>query len=607
MNADTARAEPKIVRVTGAIAMVRPARDASLYELVRVGHSALLGEVIRVDGDEATIQVYEETTGLGVGEPVQLTGTALTVELGPGLLGAILDGVGRPLDQLAARAGDFLRPGTTARTLDSERRWAFEPSVEVGAQVDQGDVIGAVAERPGLVHRVLVPPGVSGTVRRIARGEHTIRDPVGELADGTPLMLTQRWPVRRPRPAARRLRGDRPLWTGQRVLDFLFPVVEGGSVAVPGGFGTGKTVIEQGLAKFADADVVVFIGCGERGNEMADLLDEFPRLVDPKTGRSILDRTTLVVNTSNMPIAAREASVYLGLTIAEYYRDMGYRVAVMADSLSRWAEALREIAARLSEMPGEESYPTYLGARMGKLFERAGRVRALGRPERDGAVTFIGAISPPGGDLSEPVTQASLRVVSALWALDAALAQRRQFPAVDWETSYSLSVDTTAPWFQRRAGQDWLALRSSTLALLQRDAELRDVAALVGASALEDRDRALLEAARMTREVVLGQSAHEPNDASSSLQKTLQLARAASAYHDALCRAVDAGALFGELDLAPARRALIELRSAADADVEARAAAAAAAIGAIAQHREAAPTAAPRSSSPQADAKRDAP
>jgi len=572
----------RIVRVSGALAEARPMAGASLYELVLVGERRLLGEVIRLTGDRGTIQVYEDTTGLGVGEAVELTGRALTVTLGPGLLGQVLDGVGRPLHDIARATGDFVRSGVTAPTLDATRRWTFAATARAGDAVRGGDVLGSVAERPGISHMILVPPGVAGTIADLAAGEYTVTDAIGRLEDGTTLRLAHDWPVRQPRPSAHRLPADRPLVTGQRVFDFLFPVAEGGTVAVPGGFGTGKTVIQQSLAKFAAADVVIYVGCGERGNEMAEVLEEFPRLVDPATGRSIMDRSILVVNTSNMPVAAREASVYLGVTIGEYYRDMGYRVAMMADSLSRWAEALREIGARLQEMPGEEGYPTYLGNRLGKFYERAGRVGALGRPERTGALTLISAISPPGGDFSEPVTQACLRVAGALWALDPALAHQRQFPAVDWETSYSLYSDVTDPWFAERAGAEWPAIRRDTLELMQRERELREIAGLVGPEALQDRDRLLLDVAALVRETVLGQSAYDPNDASSPVAKTYQLAALAHELYRRGLDVLEHGTAFDALDLSPVRRALAALRRAASADVDALAAAAAAAIVALA-------------------------
>lgn len=571
----------RLLRISGALAEAAPLGDVALYELVRVGERGLLGEVIRLAGDQATVQIYEDTAGLRVGEPVVPTGRPLTVHLGPGLLGAVVDGVGRPLARIAEQVGDFIEPGVAAETLDGARRWTFTPAVQPGAEVHGGDVLGTVEEQPGFTHRVLVPPGVAGRVAELAAGTFTIAEAVGKLADGTPLALAHVWPVREPRPSGRRLSSREPFITGQRVFDFLFPVAEGGSVAVPGGFGTGKTVIEQSLAKYGAADVIVYVGCGERGNEMAEVLEQFPRLVDPRTGRSMMERTVLVVNTSNMPVAAREASVYVGITIAEYYRDMGCRVAVMADSLSRWAEALREIGARLQEMPGEEGYPTYLGNRLGKFYERAGRVEALGQPPRTGAVTLISAISPPGGDFSEPVTQASLRVVGALWALDPALAHQRQFPAVDWETSYSLQAEALGAWFAESVGSDWPEIRRDTLELMQRERDLREIAGLVGPEALQDRDRLLLDAAQLVRDTVLGQSAYDPNDAYSPIAKTYRLAGVAHALYRSGLRALEAGTPIERIDLGPARRALAAARRAAGPEFEARANEAAAAVAQI--------------------------
>ncbi|MDX1661802.1 MAG: V-type ATP synthase subunit A [Gemmatimonadota bacterium] len=562
--------EPRIVRVSGALAEARPMRGASLYELVRVGEEKLLAEVIRLDGDVATIQVFEETSGLALGEPVEPTGQTLLAELGPGLLGSTLDGVGRPLVQLAERSGAFLAPGGAGTTLDRSKRWAFEPARGAGEEIGPGDVLGEVEERPGLPHRILVPPEVTGRIASIEAGDYAVDDPFGALEDGTPLTMLQRWPVRRPRPVAERLSGGKPMLTGQRIFDFLFPVAEGGAVAVPGGFGTGKTVIEQSLAKYAAADIVVYIGCGERGNEMAELLTEFPEIEDPRTGRPVMDRTVLVVNTSNMPVVAREASVFLGITMSEYYRDMGYRVALMADSLSRWAEALREIAARLQEMPGEEGYPTYLSDRMGKLFERAGRARALGEPERTGALTFIAAISPPGGDFSEPVTQACLRVAGALWALDPQLANQRQFPAVDWDTSYSLFADRVARWFHAEVADDWGELRRWAMELLQRDRELREISGLVGPEALEDEDRLILETARTIRELILGQSAFDPVDAFSPVEKTHALARLVHAFHEAATDAIEGGAGIGDVDVRSVRRAIDRVRGATSDELQER-------------------------------------
>ncbi len=562
--------EARIIRIAGAIAEARPLGDAALYELVEVGERRLLGEVIRLRGDVATIQVFEETSGLALEEPVRRTGSSLMTRLGPGLLGSILDGVGRPLQGLADQSGDFLAAGMTMPTLDPDARWAFTPSVERGATVRGGDVLGHIEEKPGMTHSVLVPPGSGGRIEEIRGGELTVLETMARLEDGSDLSLSHTWPIRERRPLRKRLPGDRPFITGQRVFDLLFPVVEGGSVAVPGGFGTGKTVIEQSLAKYAKADVMVYIGCGERGNEMADVLHDFSRLTDPVTDRPIMDRTVLIVNTSNMPVAARDASVYLGMTIAEYYRDMGYHVAILADSLSRWAEALREIAARLQEMPGEEGYPTYLANRMSRLYERAGRVENEGEPSRSGAVTFITAISPPGGDFAEPVTQASLRVVGALWALDPRLAHQRQFPAVDWDTSYSLYAESTTSWFSEEGGEDWPDLRTETIRLLQRDRELREIAGLVGVEALEDQDRLVLEGARVAREFLIGQNAFHPHDAFSSVFKTYHLVRLLWDLMGTGEAALEEGVSFDKLDLARVRVAFGAVKTASPETLEQR-------------------------------------
>ncbi len=552
----------RVRRVSGSLVEAGPIPAAALYELVRVGERELLGEIVRTEGDLATLQVYEDTQGLRVGERVVPTGRPLAAVLGPGLLGSVLDGVGRPLGEIAASGDIYVRPGTRAETLAGSKRWSFEAVRRPGDAVRPGDVLGTVEEKPGFVHRVLVPPDVRGVVSEIESTTATVHEPIAVLEDGTRLALAHAWPVRRPRPYAARLAGVRPYVTGQRVFDFLFPVAEGGAVALPGGFGTGKTVVEQSLAKFGDADVVVFVGCGERGNEIAEVLDEFPALEDPRTGRALMERTVLVVNTSNMPVAAREASIYLGMTIGEYYRDMGYRVAVMADSVSRWAEALRELGARLQEMPGEEGYPTYLANRLGRFCERSGRVTAAGSPEREGVLTFIGSVSPPGGDLSEPVTQAALRVAGTMWALDPSLAQKRVFPAVDLELSYTLFVNEISDWMAEHSGQDWLDLRRRALELLQKERELEDIAALIGRDALQDRERFVLDSASLFREVVLQQNAFNPVDATSSLPKTHALARLAMAVSDAGARALESGRGYEELPLAALRAALLRLRHA---------------------------------------------
>jgi V/A-type H+/Na+-transporting ATPase subunit A len=550
-----------IVRVAGSLVEASPLRGA-LYEMALVGERRILGEIIRQRGDTATLQVYEDTMGLAAGEPVEPLNTALSAQLGPGLLGAVLDGIGRPLARVAQDTGDFIAPGLRADSLDGTVKWRFVATRSAGERVATGDVLGSVEERAGVVHRVLVPPGQSGTLSALSSGDFTVNEPIGALQDGTPLYLAHRWPVRLPRPVSERLPTNRPFVTGQRVFDLFFPVAEGGSAVVPGGFGTGKTIIEQSLAKFGDADVVVYVGCGERGNEMADVLSEFPQLIDARTGRPTMDRAVLIVNTSNMPVAAREASIYLGATIAEYFRDQGSRVALMVDSTSRWAEALREMGARLQEMPGEEGYPTYLASRLGQFFERAGRAVVMGAPRREGAVTIIGAISPPGGDFSEPVTQAALRVAGAMWALDASLAHQRHYPAVDWDTSYSLYVDQVTPWFAERGGTDWAPTRAALLALLDKERALRDISSLVGPEALEDHDHLTMNVAAIVRDAVLRQSAYHPRDALCSPTKTYALASAALRLLQSGEAALAAGTPLAELDLAPARRALAALRDA---------------------------------------------
>jgi V/A-type H+-transporting ATPase subunit A len=518
----------RLVRIAGPTVVVEGLASPGLNEVVFVGEEKLLGEVIRIEGNLATVQVYEETAGLALGEPAEASGDPLWVELGPGLLGQIFDGVQRPLPRLAARQGDFLGRGVRLPALDRARRWEFEPTVAPGDAVVAGARIGT-ARSGAEVHPVHAPPSVAGRVDTVRAGEAGVDDPVILLDTGATIALAHRWPVRRPRPFRRRLPPDVPFLTGQRVLDCFFPVAAGGTAMVPGGFGTGKTVLEQSLAKYGAADVVVYVGCGERGNEMAEVLDEFPRLEDPRTGAPLMERTVLVVNTSNMPVAAREASIYTGCTLAEYFRDMGRSVALMIDSTSRWAEALREISARLEEMPGEEGYPTYLASRLARFYERAGRVETL--PGGEGAVTIVGAVSPPGGDLSEPVTQCSLRATGALWALSADLAHRRHYPAVDWAVGYSLDAGRLAPWFEREAGKGFGALREEAMKLLQRERELAEVAELVGTESLQDGERLVLETARLLREGFLRQSANDPADASCPPAKTFELLRLFLEWH----------------------------------------------------------------------------
>jgi V/A-type H+-transporting ATPase subunit A len=530
----------RLASIAGPTVAVRGLGAVGLNEMVLVGEERLLGEVIRIEGDLCTLQVYEDTTGLTLGEPAVATGGPLQAELGPGLLGQIYDGVQRPLPALARASGDFIGRGVTLPALDRARRLTFEPAVRPGEEVRPGSVIGTASGEKGQPEPVLCPPDAAGRVAEVRPGEATVEDPVVLLEGGRTLSLMHRWPVRRPRPVRRRLAPDVPFLTGQRVLDCFFPVAAGGTAIVPGGFGTGKTVLEQSLAKFAAADVIVYVGCGERGNEMAEVLDEFPRLDDPRTGRPLMERTVLVVNTSNMPVAAREASIYTGITLAEYFRDCSLQVALMIDSTSRWAEALREISSRLEEMPGEEGYPTTLATRVSQFYERAGRAVPLsGRGE--GAVTVVGAISPPGGDFSEPVTQASLRASGALWALSADLAHRRHFPAVDWALSFTLDAPRLEAWFQREAGAEWAPLRDEAMRLLQQERELQEIAQLVGLEALQDAERVVIESARLLREGFLRQSAYLPADAASPPGKTLAMLRLFLHFHRRAAEAVRAG------------------------------------------------------------------
>jgi V/A-type H+-transporting ATPase subunit A len=524
-----------ILRVSGPTVVAGSMAGARIHNRVLVGEDRLPGEVIRLEADRATIQVYEETTGLFLGEEVRDVGKPLLAELGPGLLGSVYDGVQRPLLAIRAKSGDFIGRGLAAPPLDRERRWEFRPAAKAGDAVEPGDVLGVVAETPRIDHRVMVPPGRRGTVRDIRAGSYSAVEPVAVLSDGTSVAMSQKWAVRQPRPYRNRLSPVLPFITGQRVFDVLFPLAAGGAAIIPGGFGTGKTVVEQTLARYAEADVIVFVGCGERGNEMTEVLTDFPALPDPFTGRPLMERTVLVVNTSNMPVAAREASVYTGMTIAEYYRDMGYRVALLADSISRWAEALREISSRLEEMPGEEGYPTYLASRLAGFYERGGRVSCLGSGEREGTVTIVSAVSPPGGDFSEPVTQSSQRIAGVFWALDPALAHRRHFPAVDWQRSYSLYTAAVDGWFRENVAADWPALRQELMAVLQREEELREVVQMVGIDALQEQERIALTVSSMLREHFLRQSAYSATDASCPPAKGYLMLKAFLAFH-ALCR-----------------------------------------------------------------------
>jgi V/A-type H+-transporting ATPase subunit A len=551
----------EIIKVSGPAVVARGMAETRMYNRVIVGPQGLQGEVIRLRGEEATIQVYEETTGLSLGDEVLDSGEPLFVELGPGLLGAVFDGIQRSLEVLREAMGDLILRRAVVPPLSRTRRWHFVPQVRPGQVVGPGDVLGAVRETPGIEHRVLLPPRArGGRVAAIAEGEYAVTDTVGRMEGGEPLSLLQRWPVRQPRPIRERLGPEFPFLTGQRIFDQLFPVAAGGTAIVPGGFGTGKTVVEQSLAKFAEADLIVFIGCGERGNEIAEVLSDFPRLIDRRTGRPLMERTILVVNTSNMPVAAREASIYTGITLAEYYRDMGYRVALMADSTSRWAEALREISSRLEEMPGEEGYPTYLAARLATFYERGGRAVCLGEGDRVGSITIVSAISPPGGDFSEPVTQASIRATGALWALEAALAHRRHFPAVEWKRSYSLYVDQLREWYTREVGEDWHALRQDLLALLRREEEIQEIVQLVGIDAIQDEERLMLEMGRLFREEFLRQSAFSEVDAFCPLAKQHAMLRLLFAFYGHCRRLLQQGTPIDDLLTLPLRRELERMK-----------------------------------------------
>jgi V/A-type H+-transporting ATPase subunit A len=523
--------------------------DARMYDVVRVGERGLVGEIIELRGDRASIQVYEETGGMGPGEPVETTGQPLSVELGPGLLRSIYDGIQRPLNLIMERSGEYIARGVEVPGLSRETRWHFVPRAKVGDQVGAGDILGTVKETEIIEHRVMVPPGQSGEVIAIAEGDFTVEDTVCTLrkADGSSFGLTmmQRWPVRLGRPYVEKHGPDIPMVTGQRVIDTFFPIAKGGTACIPGPFGSGKTVVQHQLSKWADAQIIVFVGCGERGNEMTDVLLEFPHLEDPSTGKPLMDRTVLVANTSNMPVAAREASVYSGITIAEYFRDMGYTVALMADSTSRWAEALREMSGRLEEMPGEEGYPAYLSSRAAEFYERSGRVTSLGSDKREGSLTVVGAVSPPGGDLSEPVTQATLRIVKVFWGLDASLADRRHFPAINWLRSYSLYLDQIDSWLRANVGEDWPGMRAESMRILQKEDELQEIVRLVGVDALSRDDRMILETAKSIREDFLQQNAFDGVDTYTSMAKQYRLLKLILEFHRQAQAAIDRG---GNLD-----------------------------------------------------------
>ena len=549
-----------IKKVAGPLVIASGMRDANMYDVVRVSNQRLIGEIIEMHGDEASIQVYEETAGLGPGEPVESTDMPLSVELGPGLISSIYDGIQRPLDEIIkVSGGNSLKRGVEVPSLNEEKLWKFEPVAKVGDKVSAGDVLGTVQETIVVMQKIMVPPNVSGIVKEIKEGEFTIRDTVVvlETEDGDKeLTMVQYWPVRSGRPYQRKLAPSKPLVTGQRVVDTFFPIAKGGVAAVPGPFGSGKTVIQHQLAKWAEADIVVYIGCGERGNEMTDVLNEFPELKDPKTGESLMERTVLIANTSDMPVAAREASIYTGITIAEYFRDMGYSVALMADSTSRWAEALREMSGRLEEMPGEEGYPAYLGSRLAQFYERAGHVISLGSEGREGALSVIGAVSPPGGDISEPVSQATLRIVKVFWGLDSNLAYKRHFPAINWLTSYSLYLADMEKWFNSEVAEDWMDKRQEMMTLLQEEAELEEIVKMVGMDALSASDRLKMEAARSIREDFLHQNSFHDVDTYTSLKKQYMMMNLVLAFYNKAVKALAEGCHISNLISMPVREAI---------------------------------------------------
>ncbi|MFQ6093773.1 MAG: V-type ATP synthase subunit A [bacterium] len=552
-----------IVKVSGPLVVAEGMDEAKMYDVVRVSDRRLIGEVIELRGDRASIQVYEETGGLGPGEPVYCTGMPLSVELGPGLVESIYDGIQRPLDIIRDRVGSYITRGIDVPGLDREKKWLFQPQAEKGDAVTAGDVLGIVNETSMCVHKIMVPPGIEGRIVHIREGEFTVEETVAkiETADGVKeVAMMQRWPVRKPRPHKEKLVPFMPLITGQRVLDTFFPVGKGGTACVPGPFGSGKTVIQHLLAKWADADIIVYIGCGERGNEMASVLLEFPALEDPRTGEPLMKRTVLVANTSNMPVAAREASVYTGITMAEYFRDMGYSVAVMADSTSRWAEAMREISGRLEEMPGEEGYPAYLGRRVAEFYERAGRIICQGSTNREGALTIVGAVSPPGGDLSDPVVQATLRVVKVFWSLEDILAYRRHFPAISWLNSYSLYYENIDDYYVKEVGDDFVAMRSEALKLLQQEADLEEIVRLVGVDALSQDDRLILETARSLREDFLHQNAFHEVDTYASMEKQYKMLKLILNMHKQSQEALEREVTVERLSELPVREEIARAR-----------------------------------------------
>jgi len=566
-----AERQGKIIKISGPLVVAEGIPGARMYDVVRVGKERLIGEILEIRSDKTSIQVYEETGGLKPGEPVESTYQPLSVELAPGLLGNIYDGIQRPLDLIRAERGDFISRGIETKSIDREKEWEFEPRVKEREEVTPGDILGVVQETEIVEHRILVPFGIRGKVIRIHSGRARVDDTIAviETPEGEKeISMLTRWPVRKMRPYKQQLDPKQPLITGQRVIDTFFPIAKGGTACIPGPFGSGKTVVQHQLSKWADADIIVFVGCGERGNEMADVLRQFPRLKDPKTGKPLMQRTILIANTSNMPVAARESSIYTGITLAEYYRDMGYNVALMADSTSRWAEALREMSGRLEEIPGEEGYPAYLSSRLAEFYERAGRVICLGKDKREGSLTAIGAVSPPGGDLSEPVTQATLRVVRVFWALVSELAYQRHFPAIHWLRSYSLYIDNLRDYFAKEVAPDWVDLRNRAIALLQKEDELKETVRLVGLDVLSDEDRMAMETARSLREDFLQQFAFHEVDTYTPIRKQYLMLRLIFRYYDLSLQALKRGAPLDELISLPVREDIAKMKYIPNENVE---------------------------------------
>ena len=560
----------KIIKVSGPLVVAEGMDEANVYDVVKVSGNKLIGEIIEMRGDKASIQVYEETVGIGPGEPVYSTGEQLSVELGPGLLEAMFDGIQRPLKEFKEKAGDFLNKGIEVPSLNRDKKWEFVPTAQVGDYVVAGDIIGTVQETTLINHKIMIPFGVEGKIKSIQAGEFTVVEDVAviETAKGdVAVQLMQKWPVRRGRKYAQKLNPEAPLITGQRVIDTFFPVTKGGTACVPGPFGSGKTVVQHQMAKWADAEIIVYVGCGERGNEMTDVLMEFPEIIDPKTGQSLMKRTVLIANTSNMPVAAREASIYTGITIAEYFRDMGYSVAIMADSTSRWAEALREMSGRLEEMPGDEGYPAYLGSRAAEFYERAGKVICLGKDGREGALTVIGAVSPPGGDISEPVSQATLRIVKVFWGLDANLAYRRHFPAINWLNSYTLYQTKVDGWMDQNVGPEFSKNRSRAMSLLQEESSLQEIVRLVGRDTLSEKDQLKLEVAKSIREDYLQQNAFMESDTYTSLEKQNKMLDLVINFFDEGIRGIDNGAYLSEIISLPVRERIARAKYLPEAEL----------------------------------------